>query len=72
MSAGQPNWGALERMGKLPANRIDKIPHLKELEDLKIENQALRDENNALRDTIKKLEKALKKQPKQENPPKEE
>ena len=60
MSAGAPDWNRLQREGKLPANQIDKVPLLKENEDLKQEVSELKNTIKMMEEETKDLYKQIK------------
>lgn len=43
MSAGEPNWSRLQALGKLPKDKIGKVPNLAEIERLKKQIAILED-----------------------------
>jgi len=52
MTAGQPDWAKLAKMGRLPKEARDKLPYLAQLDAAEKRVKELEDENKELRDRL--------------------
>lgn len=58
MTAGQPDWAKLAKMGRLPVSARDKLPYLAQLDAAESRIKELENENNDLRSQLSRGEVA--------------